>query len=245
MNQLVQDRLNELNGRRGERQSIATGADGLGREREIVHQINQVGRPPAALPPPKRRRVAATASASTASTNNGERAPVVTSPISVASPSPRRTARRAQLAIPMDTTPPANTLLPVETMPKTFVAPFRGLARARPLRIRQKAKKVRNDPYAPAKKLEGKHARSWVEKLPPAKRVRTKFPYLGRHIAGVKRAASPAAADPAPSGPKSRRVGVAGMSGPRKRGLTAEDWQEAEEDAVDILPPSKRMPRAM
>jgi len=233
MNQLVQDRLNELNGRKKERQSISTGADGLGEEREIVHQINRVGRAGTmpVVPMPRGRR----STASTAS-YGGDR-PIVSTP-SRASTSPRSTARKAVEAVPMDTTsPPSRRVLtarrrPMAALamdtaqpaqrapPRAFSAQFKGLAKARPLKMwATKTKKIRNNPFL-GKSLKGKHMRTWKESLPLAKRLQTKFPNLD---AGV----------------------VAGESDPRKRRLTEEDWEEAEEDARDILPPSKRMPRAM
>lgn len=243
MRDLIQERLQQLNGRPGRHSRIKTisaGGDGHGTEREMVHQIQQVGRteePPVDPRPPKRRRkTGPTATATVAPTS--QPTPMDTTPTPL--------QQQTTTTIPMDEDPvvtpsPARVVLPGRE-------PGSGIVRPRRLRTKTKKKTPRNDPYAPPRPLPGKHPRSWKETLPAKKRMRTKFPYLDYHIGGIKRAfvnVGGRGEEERGTSLKQQRRGTAGMSRVGKRGLTKEDWESAEEDAADILPPSKRKPEYM
>ena len=266
MKELVEDRLAELGGKTVKRKdqstltrtSISTGADGMGQNREIVHQLGREGTAARETARKtlvaKRRRVGGSGADGGGEGGGGGGRDMNRSVPPIAA------SRPAVRAVP----PPANPTIPVspqstQISPGPERAPRRGrVPPPRPDRIlsskfalprskkRSKSEKFIERMYT-AKKLPTKHPRSWTGIESLAKKRRHLYPYLEGHVAGYKRQHEPEYFYGSPHyvpRRKKEKEGRVGMSRLQKRKLTSDDWEEAEADAWDILPPSKRKPES-
>ncbi len=262
MKELVEDRLAELGGKTVKRKdqstltrtSISTGADGMGQNREIIHQLGREGaaaRETARKTLVAKRRRTGDGGNDAGGGGGGGDGKKSAPPITASHPLTRSIPPSTNPIIPA--TPHSSTISPgPEREPRRKVLPPRpdrflsskfSLPRSKK---KSKSEKIIERMYT-AKKLPSKHPRSWTETESTVKKRRHLYPYLEGHIAGFKRQHEPEYFYGAPHyvpRRKKEREGKVGMSRVQKRKLTSEDWEEAEEDAWDILPPSKRKPES-
>ena len=249
MKALVQERLDQLSGNGRKRLNstvdIASGSDGVGRERDVLHQLKndistqtpngETGRKTLMPVPLRARRKLGNNNSKSAATVVNNNSPLQRTGGPMAAPAPLPLPSVPQ---PMEAQVVARRIPVLPPRPDRIVSSKFKLPHSR--------KKKAKDIYAP-KPLKKKHPRSWAEPLPTTKKRRHKYPYLGYHVAGEKRL-NPGNFYGSPyyePGEKLNRVGKAGMSGKNKRKLTREDWEEAEDPIESALPPSKRKPAQM
>jgi hypothetical protein len=221
MQDIVKERLQQLNGGRGKKRGLRTvvsGADGLGEEREILHALKRSNR---RSEPMEIETIKSQPQTSQPQTKPvPQRKPVV--------PQPRAKAAEFQ------------------PLPLTFTAVRSNQAPMGRRKRPAKSKKIKELSIYTAKPLAKKHPRSWLEDGQGRKRTRANFPfnrwpYTLPWRESTEKRAWPYADTTAPPAKTGRR-GTAGMSRLKKRRLDDIDWQIAEEDADDILPPAKRKP---
>ena len=224
MQALVKNRLEELSGKTKRKRTVASGADGLGEEREILHAVKK-----------SRKKQALPLSADVS------------------------TARKA--AIPMEITTAPTKLssqshpLPPPPAPTATIPPPFAFSKLKPIpakkpkkKVTGKKKAIKNNMYV-AKPLRAKHPRSWVGEEQKKKRSRLNFPFNRwpytmpwRESAEKRKWEEEEEEEEDSPLSKSAKRGKAGMSRIKKRRLDNIDWAIAEEDAEDVLPPSKRKP---
>ena len=224
MQELVKKRLEELSGRTKKKRTVAGGADGLGEEREILHAVKK-----------SRNRQTPPSSMDVSDVTVARKAAI---PMEITTAPTKLSAQTRPLP-----PPPA----PTTTIPPPFLfSKLKPVPAKRPRKkVIGKKKAVKNDMYI-AKPLRAKHPRSWVGEEQTKKRTRVNFPFNRwpytlpwRESAEKRKREEEGKGAPLP---KSARRGKAGMSRVNKRKLDDIDWTIAEEDAEDVLPPSKRKP---
>jgi hypothetical protein len=180
MRALVEERLAQLGGRGKKRLDstidISTGSDGVGKEREILHQLKndtstQTPNGETArkrLITPLRRRNAAIGSG-----GGGDDIPMERSGGPMAPPLPLPPPAIPVVPQAMGAAPPAPAPRRAPVLPprpdRIVSSKFKLPRSNRKLKIK--------DLYAP-KPLKKKHPRSWIQPLPSAKKRRHKYPYL-------------------------------------------------------------------